>query len=327
MSTIYTKPATAACRAVALVGLVFSTALTPAIAQSSVVSDAGKDAGAKAATWLATKQERDGGFGNGFAPGSDLSATADAVIALAAADKTITQIKSATGRTPLDYLASQMTRRKLSTGQAAKIALAVQAAGQNPRRFGYRDLTRMIVAGYDQSTGVIGENVFAHSLALLALVNAGVKPPEKAIAKLESLQDDTGGWAFMGSGAPDVDTTGLAVQALIASGKSPKDTVIDKALSYLRSIQNKDGGFPYQSPSDYGTETNANSTGMVVQAIIAAGIEPESWAAANGNPLSALIALQQPSGSIAYQASFPGDNAVATMGAIRALFRLSLIAK
>lgn len=327
MSTYHAKPVEAPRRVLALAALVLSTTLAPAPVYAGIVSDAATDAGNKAANWLISKQERDGGFGSGFAPGSDVSATADAILALATAGKDIAQIKSTTGRTPLNYLASQMTRRKLSTGQAAKIALAVQAAGQNPRRFGYRDLTRMILAGYDQKTGVIGEHVFAHSLALLALVNAGVKPPEKAIATLESLQDETGGWAFMGSGTRDVDTTALAVQALIASGRAPKDAVIERALSYLKSLQNEDGGFPYQSPSDYGTETNANSTALVAQALFAAGIEPEAWAAADGNPLSALIALQQPSGSIAYQASMAGDNALATIGAIPALFRVSFIAK
>ena len=327
MNKIHNKTAAATWRALAVIALIFSTSVTPIAAQSGGTSAAGREAGAKAADWLATKQERDGGFGNGFAPGSDISATADAVMAFATAGKTITQIKSTAGRTPLDYLASQLTRRKLSTGQAAKIALAVQSAGQNPRQFGFRDLTRIILRGYDEKTGVVGENVFGHSLALLALINAGVKPPAKAITTLESLQDESGGWAFMGSGTPDVDTTSVALQALIASGRSAKDPTVKRGLDYLKSIQNEDGGFPFQNPSDYGTETNANSTALVAQALMAAGIEPQSWAAADGDPISALIALQQPSGSIAYQASCPGDNAVASMGPIPALYRVSPIAK
>ncbi len=327
MSTIYARPAAAASRAVALAALVFSTALTPVAVQAGAVSDAGKEAGMKAANWLISKQERDGGFGNGFAPGSDLGATAEAALALSTAGKVVTATRSVSGRTPLDFLASQMSRRKLTTGQVARITLAVEAAGQNPQRFGYRNLTRMVLNGYNEGTGVIGENVFAHSLALIALVNAGIKPPTKAITTLESLQDKSGGWSFMGSGAPDVDTTGVAIQALIAGGRSPDDPVIQKALGYLKGIQNKDGGFPYQNPSDYGTETNANSTALVVQALLAAGIKPEAWAAADGNPLSALIKLQQPSGSITYQASMGGDNALATIAAIPALFGVSLIAK
>lgn len=327
MNSLATQSIGASRRALALAALMLSTALAPVPVYAGIRSDAATDAGAKAATWLVSKQERDGGFGNGFAPGSDLSATAEGVVALSAAGKNAAQVKSAAGRTPLDFLASQMARRKLTTGQAARIALAVTAAGQNPQRFGFRNLTRMILAGYNAETGVIGENVFAHSLSLIALVNAGVKPPTKAITTLESLQDKSGGWSFMGSGAPDVDTTALAVQALIASGRSPKDAVIERALGYLKSVQNKDGGFPYQNPSDYGTETNANSTAQVVQALIAAGIAPEAWAAESGNPLSALIALQQPSGSITYQASMGGDNMLATIQAIPALYRLTLITR
>ncbi len=326
MNTFQAKTG-AARRTLALAALVLSTTLGPVPVYAGISSDAATDAGNKAANWLISAQERDGGFGNGYAPGSDLGATAEATFALAKASKVVTATRSAAGRTPLDFLASQMSRRKLTTGQAARIALAVTAAGQNPQRFGFRNLTRMILAGYNEQSGVIGENVFAHGLSLIALANAGVKAPTKAITTLESLQDKSGGWSFMGSGAPDVDTTALAIQALIASGRSPEDAVIERALGYLKGLQNEDGGFPYQNPSDYGTETNANSTALVVQALIAADITPEAWAAAKGNPLSALITLQQSSGSIAYQGSMPGDNALATIGAIPALFRVSLIAK
>jgi prenyltransferase beta subunit len=285
------------------------------------------DAGARAANWLATKQEADGGYGSGFSKGSDLGATADAVVALAAAKKPLSTVKSKTGKTPLDYLEAQVRSGKLNAGQYTKIALAVEAAGLNPAQFGGKDLLAQIKAGYNEKTGVIGANVFIHSSALLALATAKATLPAKAVSALEGLQSPTGGWAFMGSGDPDVDTTALAVQALIAAGRPANSGAAGKGLGYLHSLQNTDGGFPYQSPSAYGTETNANSTGLAAQAIIASGDQPESWAASKGNPLSALITLQQPSGALSYQGSMPGDNVMATIGAIQALYRVNAAGK
>lgn len=299
---------------------VISVVATPlATAQADIVSDTS----ARAVEWLVSKQEADGGISNGFAAGSDLSATADAVIALSAAGHDVAALKSKAGASPLSYLQAQVASKKLATGQYAKIAMAVKAAGLNPAQFGGKDLVAMVLAGYNAETGVIGDNVFTHSIAMLALAKAGASIPETAISTLESLQSASGGWAFMGAGDADVDTTALAVQALIAAGRPATSGPAGRGLGYLHSLQNADGGFPYQSPSAFGTDSNASSTAVVAQAMIAAGIQPEAWAAAHGNPLSAIIVLQQSSGAFAYQASFLGDNALATIAAIPALNRVT----
>lgn len=309
--------------ALAAAALVCAVMAPVATAQADAVSDAG----ARAVEWLATKQEADGGFGTGFSTGSDIGATADAVIAFVAADKPLDTITTRSGRTPLGYLETQVRTKTLSAGQAAKIALAAQAAGLDPMNFGGKDLIALIKAGYNETSGVIGDNLFTHSSALLALASAGADIPEKAITTLESFQSPAGGWAFMGSGDPDVDTTALAIQALIAAGRLANSGPAGRGLGYLHSLQNTDGGFPYQSPSQFGTDTNANSTGLVAQAVIASGDQPESWAAAQGNPLSAIIRLQQPSGAIAYQSALASDNTLATIGAIQALYRVTSAGK
>ncbi len=299
-----------------------AVAATPAAVLADTPS--ASNTAARATAWLAARQETDGGFSNGFSKGSDVGATADAVLAFSAAGKSLTTIRSRQGKTPLDFLAGQVAAKKLSAGLYAKIALAVQAAGQNPARFGGKNLTALIQAGYNDKSGVIGDTVYAHSLAVLALAKAGAAVPAKAVSALESFQGANGGWAFMGAGDPDVDTTAVAVQALIAIGRPTSTGAVGRGLGYLRSVQNADGGYPYQTPSEYGTDTNANSTALAAQAIIASGDQPESWAAAQGNPLSALVALQQPTGALAYQAAMPGDNLVATVGSIPALFRKTL---
>jgi prenyltransferase beta subunit len=305
----------------AIAGLaLFCTLVAPlATAQADTVADSG----ARAAKWLAARQEADGGYSNGFSKGSDISTTADAVVALEAAKLPAQSVKNAAGFTPLDFLQSQVASKTLSVGQYAKIALAVKAAGLNPTQFGGKDLLKQILAGYNEKTGVIGDSLFVHCDALLALAASGAVIPTKAITTLESFQSPSGGWSFMGSGQPDVDTTALAVQALIAVGRPTRTGTAGRGLGYLHSLQNTDGGLPYQSPSQYGTDTNANSAGLAAQAIIASGDQPESWAASKGNPLSAIIVLQQPSGAFAYQSAVPGDNLLATVGAIQALYRVT----
>jgi prenyltransferase beta subunit len=306
-------------RAAALaVAIIVSSLTAPSAIHADVVSDAGN----KAADWLATKIEADGGFGTGFSKGSDIGATADAILALSAAGKNVATVKSARDRSPLDFLAQQLRLRKaISTGQYAKMALAVKSANLDPRSFNRTDLVQGVRSGYDEATGVIGDSVFVHCLGMLALARAGEAIPDKAVTKLESLQTKAGGWAFAGDDKADVDTTALCAQALIASGHDAKTGAVARAMGYLRGIQNADGGFPYQSPSQFGTDSNANSTALVAQAIIASGDQPESWAAAKGNPLSALLVLQQPSGAIAYQAAMPDENVLGTAGAIPALYR------
>ncbi|MCL5275057.1 MAG: hypothetical protein M1434_10000 [Chloroflexi bacterium] len=304
---------------VAAVALFCAAAAPISIAQADTVTDSG----ARAVTWLAKQQQADGGFSNGFTKGSDVGTTADAVVAFAAAKANVTAVKTSAGLTPLDYLATKASSAKLTAGEYAKIAVAVESVGQNPSKFAGTNLIALIEAGYNDKTGVIGENVYAHSIALIALAKAGAIIPGKAITTLVSLQSPEGGWAFMGTGGADVDTTAAAVQALIAVGMPANSGPAGRGLGYLHSLQNVDGGFPYQSPSQYGTDSNTNSTGLVAQAIIASGDQPESWAASRGNPLSAIIILQQASGAYAYQGSFPADNTLATIGAIQALYRFT----
>lgn len=290
--------------------------LVMASAPVKAFSDIVPATASRATRWLITKQSPDGGFSNGFAKTSDASAAADAIFALAGNDSAKKSVSSALG-----FLAAQVSSGKLKTGQYAKIALAAKAAGANPSAFGGKDLLAELSKATNPKTGVIGDGVFTHALAMLALARGGASVPTQAIAALEVLQTPAGGWAFTGAGAPDVDTTALAVQALIAVGRPSNSGAAGRGLGYLRGLQNADGGFPYQSPSAFGTESNANSTALVAQAIIAAGDQPESWAAAGGNPLSALVNLQQKSGAIAFQSAYPDENILATVGAIPALNR------
>lgn len=312
-----------ALRRAALAG--FAALAIAAMPLAARAADPVASAAARAADWLVRQQQPDGGFGSGFAPGSDVGATADAIVALAAAGADVSRVRAASGATAVDYLSTAVNAGGLKPGQAAKVVLALTAIDRSPRAFAGRNLIADVKAGEDAATGLIGGSVFAHALSVLALSRAKEPLPARAIPALLALQTPIGGWSFSGRGNPDVDTTALAAIALLAAGHPASSGPAGRALGYLNSLQNRDGGFPYESPSDYGVDSNSNSTALVALAMIAGGDQPESWFRPGGlNPLGHLVTAQRPSGALAFQAAFPDESILATIGAIPALARQSL---
>ncbi|MEI7771566.1 MAG: cell wall anchor protein, partial [Chloroflexales bacterium] len=111
--------------------------------------------------------------------------------------------------------------------------------------------------------------------------------------------------------------TSMALQALV--GQPQAAAVKAKALAYLRSQQNGDGGFPYSQSSSFGHDSDANSTAYVIQALAATGAGPAALTNGGNGPLAALSGLQNPGGAMRYQRAQPDDNALATYQAITAL--------
>jgi len=271
--------------------------------------------------YLAAQQQPDGGFTNGFGEGSDLGTTCDVVLAVAAAGQDPSAWRSSADRSPLDYLAAQVAAGAPDTvGLRAKVVLTLLATGLDPADFAGHDLLAELEAAYDEGTGSYGSNVFDQALVMLALFNAGRPIPEGAARYLLDNQCTDGAWALFGGTTPgtgDTNTTALAIQALLVTGHRDD---IGGAFAYLRRVQNGDGGFPYQNPSPYGTDTDANSTAYVVQALLAAGEPLGAWAPGGTDPLGALAALYDPaSGAFFWQAAYPYPNVLATAQAVPAL--------
>ncbi len=272
--------------------------------------------------YLMTQQNPDGGFGSGFSPESTAGSTADAVHAVVAAGADPATFDQG-GNTPLSYLAAHAAAVD-NAGDLAKLILAVVAAGEDPRTFGGVDsVTRLEgMAGSDGRFVTQNDTFFSHILAVLAMASVERPLPDGAVAALKDAQQESGAWAWDGSAGTDADTntTAFAVQALIAAGEPADGEAVTGALDYYRSIQNADGGWPYQSPSSFGTDTDANSTALTIQALIAAGQDPAAWTSDEGsNPVSTLEAFQNESGAFAWQAAVPDDNLLATVQALPAL--------
>jgi prenyltransferase beta subunit len=274
--------------------------------------------------YLSTQQNVDGGFGSGFSPESALGSTADAVLAIVAAGADLATFDQG-GNTPLTYLAANAPSA-VTGGDLAKLILAAVAAGQNPRALGGVDSVAKLegMIGADGRIGGEMDTFVAHVLAVLALRSAERPIPAETIAFVTDAQQEGGGWAWDGSAetTADTNTTAFAVQALIAGGEAPGSAAVSAALAYYEGIQNDDGGWPYQSPSDFGTATDTNSTAVTIQALLAAGQDAagEAWTTSDAEtPFQALEELQNESGAFAWQVAMPDDNLLATVQALPAL--------
>ncbi|MCM8749837.1 terpene cyclase/mutase family protein [Thermomicrobiaceae bacterium CFH 74404] len=304
-----------------LIGIVLAWALllVPAVPASANLAPAA--ALADAVEWLRSQQRPDGGFA-GLSGESDPSTTADAIYALVATGIPVESVRAG-GKSPLEFLLTQAESYSSTTGGAAKLALAVIAAGADPRQFGGVDLVARIEGAYDTQTGLYDPQLFVNAYALMAIAaatdNMVPQVPPAAIQAVLSRQGPDGSWAWDGStdpGAGDSNTTAIVIQALIAAGLPRDHQAIAAGLAYLRSAQAADGSFAYQPGVDH-LVGDANSTALAVQAILAVGEDPNSsdWRHA----LDALARFQNPGGALRWRDDAPDDSLLATLQAIPAL--------
>jgi hypothetical protein len=289
-----------------------------AVAQSVLAVDFQQSA--SALDWMRAAQEPDGGFSSGFAEGSDFGSTVEVILAAVAAGEDVSTWVTVEGMSPLDFVASEIAAGTVTdAGNLSKALLVATATGQDPYAFGGRDLVALVTASQDPDRGWYGDTLFKHAYAVLALTGAGVPVDRQTVEVMTSQFTEDGGWALFGGvtpGTADTNTTALVMQALVAVGEVDAAA---GALPYLRRMQNDDGGFPYQKPSDWGTDTDANSTAVVLQALYALDEPLGGWAASGTDPLGALLALwDEDSGGFYWQAAVPFPNMLATAQAVQA---------
>ena len=309
--------------------LILSTALVapPPVAAESVSLDL---ATAAAIEWLATQQQPDGGFEVAMFPGFE---TPEAVLALAAQAQTgpswsgrqallgAQRVATPAGLTGLDYLddyAEATGPSAITGGIAAKLItlvtapLCLSATSFDPQADGAVDLAALVKSAARPNGAYGADGVLSDTLyAVLALVAMGEPVPPSTIAYIHAAQEADGGWNFTGSpadqGFDDVDTTALAIQALVAAGGRDSEPVT-KGAAYLAGIQSPD--------SSWGGDPN--STAVAMLALRAAGVK----AAKDGR--SFLLASQGNDGRVASPNDSFGVNTYATTQAVRGLLEVAL---
>ncbi len=274
----------------------------------------------QALAYLAGQQVADGGM-PGVSPGtSDAFSTIKGVIALAALGlPQDTLAHSDTGKTMVDFLEMHAVTYTydasghLFPGRAGMLAVSVVAANAAPSNFASADWTAALQATFNPATGAYSSTALsgwtsgaASSVnqvwSMLGLAAAQVSVPSEAVDFLLSLQETDGGWGYGFGG--DTDMTGLALQALMASGHiTPAHTAIVDALNFLRAQQDDQGSWGYVFGDTY--TASPDSTASVIQALVALGYTPatETWrVSGGGNPHTALAAMQAADGSFSANA-------------------------
>jgi len=270
--------------AVLLLAALALGALAPAPARAS---DAGR-----AARWLISVQNADGGFG--AAPGDDSGAeiTCWAMLGLEAAGHNPLDVER-NGRNPVEFLRSELDSQT-SPGDLSRTILALEGAGVDPRSFGGRNLVVRLLdmrrangsyAGWPNST----------AFAVIALRAAGVSGGiRESLDWLRSVQNDDGGWGDVPGSPSTADGTGAVMQALAPGSKAVK-----RGIEYLRHTQRPGGGW---SLGGNGV-VNSQSTAWAVQGILAAGGDPSNYRRGGGGALQYLAERQQANGHYRYSRS------------------------
>jgi hypothetical protein len=128
------------------------------------------------------------------------------------------------------------------------------------------------------------DGVYRQSLSILALVATGHQPNPSALSWLSAQQCADGGFeAFRAdttqpcaAGGEDENATALAIEAYAALGKP-----VATAVSALKKFELADGGF-YESAAFGPPASDADSTGLALSALAAAGVDPITVAASSG---------------------------------------------
>jgi hypothetical protein len=270
-----------------------------------------------ALNWMKTQQQPDGSF-----PGFGAGSTLDAVLAIMAAGQSPASYSNG-GNTPVTFLESKVGDLTKTPGSTGKLLIVAGNLNGNGT-FGGVDLTAVINSSYDPATGHYGQDALGHAFAMLGLHAAGQTIPPAAVEYLKGTQTPEGGWAFTGdtaAGAADTNTTAVVIQALQAAGAAGTEPdLLKKAVTYITSQQNPDGGFPYQKVGGPDSESDVNSSSYVAQAMLSLGNTTIA-----DQTLAYIASLQKPDGAFQWKQSEPDDNAGATYQAVSALLQTTLV--
>ena len=309
----------------AFLGIVLASAgLGPGVSAAStpMVTLPQAPAAIGAARWLAG-QLTPGGYIPGNSPGTaNYSATVNTLLALAAAN-----VSPALAQTGLSYMETNAeayisANGSDGPGQLALLILAAHSLGANPTNFGGTNLVNRLLAteqttapnagrfGTDAQVPFFNAGPYDQGLALSALQAAGVNAPAASISWLVQAQCPDGGWTApdpvdnpcdgdpgLGAG-PDTNTTAQALQGLADQGDLPSATA-NSALGFLTAGQNADGGWAYDpNAADNHQTSDPDSTALVIQALLAMGLEPDGaqFNQDGHTPTSSLLSYQVTSG-------------------------------
>ncbi|MHB9033034.1 MAG: prenyltransferase/squalene oxidase repeat-containing protein [Anaerolineae bacterium] len=270
----------------------------------------------RALNWLLTQQSADGSFSD------SASTTIEVVFAARAANRNLGTWHAAGSASMLDYLASAAKSYTTDVGSTGKLLAAVTAANLNPHTFGGLDLVTTLneqLANLKPGS----ETAIGQAWAILGLAGAGEPIPDALVSSLTTLQASDGGWEWGAGFGTDSNTSAIVLEALTAAGFPADNPAVAKGLAYLKSQITSKGGFTYSTA--WGSDPDANSTEVSIQALLASGqdINSSAWQGNGISPLAMVMSWQLADGSFEWQAGL-GANLLATAQAVPAMLGKTL---
>ena len=293
-------------------------------------------AAASGARWLAGQLNAQGFVPSTSTPGqADLSGTANTILALAAADVDATGAYAALGYLQAHLTAYVPANGSDGPGQLALLILDAHALGVSPYSFGGTNLVARLLATQQTAgpdAGLFGTETqatdfsaggYQQGLALAALAAAGVTNTSQTgagVAWLVGQQCTDGGWT-----SPTTPTTRARVcrptsrAPIPTPPPSPSRDWSPRAPSRRRCRRRRSASSPpVRTPTADGRSiptrwrlrgsTDPDSTGLVIQALVALGKSPVSpvFQKGNADPVSSLLSFQLDVGAGAGAFVFPG---------------------
>ena len=274
-------------------------AVTVPASAASPAAVAARRGPAAASAWQAS-QLTNGRIHNGEFDFDDWGLTIDTAFALANTGNRPAALREATRAIRRNYYDAYVTAFGFSAGAAAKALLVARVLGKNPQSFGNRNVRALVLgtiapkrAGFERGRlrdrgGDDFSNTIVQAYGVIALARTG-QVPQTAVSYLLKqqcgrgffrLNEEVGRPCGPSGHSPDLDSTALAIQALIAARRSgaavPRDSV-PEAGRWLASVQRRNGSFG-GGVSTAGS--NTNSTGLAALALVATNRDRAQHAAA-----------------------------------------------
>ena len=318
----------------------------PSAATSSMRVVSYESSAQLAGAWLRLQQLSDGSFEVADFPGFE---TPDAILALAEDSQTTSTWSTAEARagvesaaicgvTALDWI-DDFAEAGLEAGDAGRIVIFVAAPlglsstafdpGNDGNPINLEDI--MASAKDGGSYGTFG-GTLSVAIAQRLLGDPVARDTDTFI---RAGQHGDGSWDYTGDLSTEtpseINTTALAIIALVAAGAERNDAALRLGIAYRASQQQSDGGFREAFNGD--EATNPNATALAILAITAAGFDPDDdlWRAASQTsgaavvsaayilPRDALRATQTGDGNYASPYDIYGLNTFATTGGIHGI--------
>ena len=271
-----------------------------------------------AANWIVTQQAADGSIGG------SLSDTVNGILALAAGHDT------AAAQSALSYMEANANAYITvdgadGPGQLAVLILDAHAMNVDPTNFGGTNLPARLLATEQTSgpdAGLFGTETqlndffvggYVQGLVFTALKAVGQTANAAAIGWLTGQQCPSGGWVLQSQATSFGGLHGGSLQLLRAGyeldlARSPGTGGTRRAdgehrssaLSFLTTGQDADGGWSfYQNSSAQPQPSDPQSTGLVIQALLAMGLSPTSstFTGPGRSPVSTLLSFVVTSGT------------------------------